>query len=507
MAMLDNLGQILPRAAKRFGSKTALICGERCFSFLDLEELSARLGNALRGLGIGRGDRVTLYGQNCWEWIISYYAVARIGAVINPINVMLTPEEVLYVVQDCGAKAVLASQDKGEALLDIKRDSPLHHVVLFGDAHRGSHSLTALLSAASNTLDEVPLAADEVSTIAYTSGTTGHPKGAVLTQRNVVCNSGLTATMHVRNCSDTVVTALPAAHVYGNVIMNGAFMCGMTLVLFPRFNELEVLNAIEQHRATMFEGVPTMYMYLLKCAELGKHSLASLTRCTVGGQTMPISKMQEVEERFGCPLLELWGMTEIAGLGTTHPLYGTNRLGSIGVPLPYVECRIADVLEAERTLPTGDVGELMVRGPIVMKGYYGNPKATTDAIEPDGWLHTGDLARIDSDGYIYAVDRKKDMILTGGYNVYPAEIERIIAGHPEVAMVAVGSQPDETKGEVARAYIVLKNGAAPDPDSILAYCRQHLAAYKVPRSVQFVPDLPKTSTGKVLRRQLKTLDS
>ena len=506
--MLDNLGQILPRAAKRFGSKTALICGECSFTFADLEELSARLGNALLGLGIGRGDRVTLYAQNCWEWIISYYAIARIGAVINPINVMLTPEEVLFVVQDCGAKVVLASQEKGDALLDIKGDSPLQHVVLFGEAkHGGAHSLAGLLSAASTTLDEVPIPGDEVSTIAYTSGTTGHPKGAVLTHRNVVCNSGLTATMHVRNSSDTVVTALPAAHVYGNVIMNGAFMCGMTLVLFPRFNEVEVLHAIEQYRATMFEGVPTMYMYLLKCAELGKRSLASLTRCTVGGQTMPISKMQEVEEQFGCPLLELWGMTEIAGLGTTHPLYGTNRLGSIGVPLPYVECRIADVLVAARTLPRGDIGELMVRGPIVMKGYYGNPKATADAIESDGWLHTGDLARMDSDGYIYVVDRKKDMILTGGYNVYPAEIERIIAGHPGVAMVAVGSQPDENKGEVARAYIVLKNGAAPDSDSILAYCRQHLAAYKVPRSVQFVPDLPKTSTGKVLRRQLKTLDS
>jgi long-chain acyl-CoA synthetase len=313
--------------------------------------------------------------------------------------------------------------------------------------------------------------------------------------------------MHVRNTSDVVVTALPTAHVYGNVIMNGTFMCGMTLVLFPRFDEQQVLRAIADHHATMFEGVPTMYMYLLKCGDLGKHSLASLTRCTVGGQTMPLSKMQEVEERFGCPLLELWGMTELAGLGTTHPLYGTNRLGSIGVPLPYVECRIADTLEASRTLPTGEVGELMVRGPIVMKEYYRNPKATSETIEADGWLHTGDLARMDAEGYIFAVDRKKDMILTGGFNVYPAEIERVIAGHPEVAMVAVGSQPDEDKGEVARAYIVLKNGVVPDCDSILAYCRQHLAAYKVPRSVRFVADLPKTSTGKVLRRQLKTLDN
>ncbi len=506
--MLDNLGQLLPRAAKLFGSKIALICGERSFTYLDLEQLSARLGNALRRLGVTRGDRVTLYAQNCWEWIVSYYAIARIGAVINPINVMLTPEEVLFVVQDCGASAVMASKEKGDALLDIKGNSPLQHVILFGESDRsGAHSFSSLLSSASATLNAAPMAAVEVSTIAYTSGTTGHPKGAVLTHRNVVCNSGLTATMHVRNANDIVVTALPTAHVYGNVIMNGAFMCGMTLVLLPRFNEQEALQAIERYQATMFEGVPTMYMYLLKCADLGKHSLASLTRCTVGGQTMPINKMEEVEERFGCPLLELWGMTELAGLGTTHPLYGSNRHGSIGVPLPYVECRIGDPLDDLRTLPCGEVGELMVRGPIVMKGYYGNPKATADAIEPGGWLHTGDLARTDAEGYVYVVDRKKDMILTGGFNVYPAEIERVIASHPEVAMVAVGSQPDENKGEVARAYIVLKNGAAASPDSILAFCREHLAAYKVPRSVRFVADLPKTSTGKILRRQLKTLDS
>jgi len=505
---MGTLGEILPQAAARYGAKTALVMGDRCFSFSELEELSARLCNALRGLGVRPGDRVTLYSQNCWEWIVSYYAIARAGAVINPVNVMLTPEEVLYVVQNCGAKAVIASEDKGEALLDIKQDSPLQHVVLFGDSKRtGATSLARLLASANPKCEPVAVTPDETSTIAYTSGTTGHPKGAVLSHRNVVYNSGLTATMHVRNQSDTVVTALPTAHVYGNVIMNGAFMCGMKLVLFPRFNEQQVLEAIDHHHATMFEGVPSMYLYLLKSAELAKYSLRSLTRCTVGGQTMPVVKMEEVEERFGCPLLELWGMTEIAGLGTTHPLYGTNRHGSIGVPLPYVQCRIADSFDPNKILACGEIGELMVRGPIVMKGYYANPKATEETIEPDGWLHTGDLARVDEDGYIFAVDRKKDMILTAGFNIYPAEIERIIACHPEVAMVAVGSQPDEIKGEVARAYIVLKNGAVPDPESILSHCRQHLAAYKVPRSVCFVPDLPKTSTGKILRRELKTLDS
>ena len=505
--MVNSLGHILPVAAQKYPRKTALVCGGRSFTYKELDQLCARVANALRALGVGAGDRVTLYSHNSWEWIVCYYAIARVGAVINPVNVMLTPEEVLFIIRDCGAKAVLSSPEKGKPLLDVKEDSLLENIVLFGDQKFvGARSLNEMVTQASAECAAASVEPGAVSTIAYTSGTTGHPKGAVLTHRNVVLNSALTATMHGRNASDTVVTALPTAHVYGNVVMNGAFMCGMTLVLMPRFNELEALKAIQEYRATLFEGAPTMYMYLLKSPELEKHDLSSLTRCTVGGQTMPSAKMREVEERFGCPLIELWGMTEIAGLGTTHPVYCDNRHGSIGVPLPRVQCRIADVDDAHQTGISGEVGELLVRGPIVMDGYYGNPQATKAVLEPDGWLHTGDLARMDEDGYIYVVDRKKDMILTAGYNIYPAELERVIAAHPAVAMVAVGSRPDELKGETARAYIVRRDGAPLDEDEILSYCREHLAAYKVPRSVKFVSDLPKTSTGKVMRRMLSTLD-
>ena len=249
-----------------------------------------------------------------------------------------------------------------------------------------------------------------------------------------------------------------------------------------------------------------MFMYLLAHPELDRFDLSSLTRCTVGGQTMPAAKAEEFERRAGCPLLELWGMTEIAGLGSTVPWYGENRHGSIGIQLPRVECRIADLEDAARTMPAGEVGELMVRGPIVMQGYYGNETATRETIEPDGWLHSGDLARQDEDGYLWIVDRRKDMILTAGYNVYPAELERVIAMHPAVALVAVGPRPDELKGEIAKAYVVLKPGAGADADEIREHCREHLAAYKVPREVQFVDDVPKTSTGKIMRRDLKTLD-
>jgi long-chain acyl-CoA synthetase len=266
-----------------------------------------------------------------------------------------------------------------------------------------------------------------------------------------------------------------------------------------------ILESIQENRATMFEGVPTMYLYMLNAPQLRSFDLSSLTRCTVGGQTMPEIKMRQVEEAFGCPLIELWGMTELGGLGTTHSVYGPSRPGSIGVALPHLEARIAAPDEPGRVLPFGEVGELQMRGPMTMRGYLGRPEATAHALDADGWLHTGDLARMDADGYLYVVDRLKDMIITAGFNIYPAELERVIAEHPDVAMAAVGSIPDEHKGELAKAYIVLRQGALPDAAALERHCRERLAAYKVPRAFQFVDDLPKTSSGKILRRKLREI--
>jgi long-chain acyl-CoA synthetase len=505
--MLDNLGQILPAAAERFGDKTALIVGEQRFSFAALNDLADRLAGGLAEIGVGAGDRVTIYGANSWEWVVSYYAVPKLGAVLNPINVMLTPEEVAYVANDCGTKVILASKDKGEGILDIGNKSDVEALVLFGaDLPAGVSAFNALIERPAPGLVPAPGAPEDLSTICYTSGTTGHPKGAMLSHRAVIYNTAMTASMHVRTAADSVASALPCAHVYGNVVMNGCFLYGMTLVLHPTFDVRAMLASIEQHRVTMFEGVPTMFLFMLADPSFDEYDLSSLVKCTVGGQTMAVAKMEEVEARFGCPLIELWGMTEIAGLGTTFSAYGPRLHGSIGVAMPGVECRIAADDDAARTLARGEVGEFMVRGPIVMDGYYNNEQGTRETIEPDGWLHTGDLATMDEAGRVFIVDRKKDMILTAGYNVYPAEIERVIAVHPDVALVAAGPQAHEAKGEIAMAYVVLKEGASCSADDIIAHCRESLAAYKVPRAVQFVADLPKTSTGKIMRRRLKTLD-
>ena len=504
---MDYLGQISEHAARSFGDKTALVCEDKSFTFSEIDALACQLANGLAAKGVEPGDRVTIYSQTCWEWLVAYYGTAKTGAVLNPINVMLTPEEVGYVTNDCGARVIISAADKVDALLDVKADTPLEHVIAFGDtAPDGAIAFPDLLQGGKNRFEAAPRAGSDLSTICYTSGTTGHPKGAMQSQKSVILNAQLSAIMHRRMSDDTVVSALPCPHVYGNIIMNVCFLYGMTLVMLPRFDETAVLDAIHQHKATMYEGVPTSYMMILTHPKLDSYDLSSISRMTVGGQTMPVAKEEEVQERFKAPLLEIWGMTELSGVGTTHAWYAENRLGSIGVSLPYIECRVADVDDSSKTLPPGEVGELMVRGPLVMQGYFGNEKATKETIEPDGWLHTGDLVSQDEDGYFYVVDRRKDMILSAGYNVYPAEIERVLAGHPAVAMSAVGRQADELKGEIAKAYIVLKPGSEGDVDDVVAYCREHLAAYKVPRAVQFVEALPTTSTGKIMRRELSTLD-
>ena len=502
--MLDSLGQVLPHAASTFGDQTALVIEGRSFSFRELDDLSDALAASLARMGIKAGDRVTLYAPNSWEWIVSYYGALKTGAVINPINVMLTPAEVAFVTRDCGPSALIGSADKIKPALESGVTGLTAIVV--GDQSVAGAMLFNELIAKRQTFEPVAVKPEALSTIGYTSGTTGHPKGAMQSHRAVILNAAMTAQLHLKTPLDTVVTAVPCPHVYGNVIFNAAMMYGTKLVLHPRFDAGEILASISAHKATMFEGVPTMYMYMLVHPEFDSFALASLSRCTVGGQTMPVAKMQEVERRFACPLIELWGMTELAGLGTTFPSNGPHKLGSIGIAIPHSEARIADDADPAKTIPRGEVGELMIRGPIVMQGYYGNEKATREAIEPDGWLHTGDLATMDEDGAVFIVDRKKDMINTGGFKVFPAEIERVIAAHPSVAMVAVGGLSDELKGEIAKAYVVLKPGATPDAEGIMALCRAELAAYKAPRAIQFVADLPKTSTGKIMRRELRKLD-
>jgi long-chain acyl-CoA synthetase len=498
---------ILPHAARRHGERVALITDSRSLTYRELDELSDRVAAGLAVRGVGPDSRVSILAQNRWEWIAGYHGILKAGAVVNPLNVMLTVDETRYVLGDCGATAILTTPDRAPAMLEVAAELPaLETVVCFGDAPAGAVPFTDLLEPGASPPAATTPSPGELCTIGYTSGTTGRPKGAMQSHRAVLLNCALTATMHVRTADDVVVTALPAPHVYGNVVINGTFLAGGTVVLMERFDAAQALELIGRHHATLFEGVPAMYAMLLADASSGRADLSSLRRSTVGGQTIAVSIMEEWEARSGAPLIELWGMTEISGLGTTHALYAPNVHGSIGVALPGIEVRVGALEDTARTAATGEPGELLVRGPLTTLGYFGNPAATAELIDADGWLHSGDVAHADAEGHFFIVDRLKDMIITGGYNVYPAEIERVVAQHPAVAMVGVGRIADEVRGELARAYVVLRPGARLTEPELVEFCRPHLAAYKLPRSVRFVDDLPRTSSGKIIRRQLAELD-
>ncbi len=498
----STLTDLLNWAALSFRDKTFLRTPSGSASFAEISERVSRFATGFRRLGIGHGDRVTLWMENGWQWVASYFAILELGAIVNPVNILLTVDEVAFIAKDCAAKLLITNSPHAPQLSTQLRIKALQS--------RDAGAADLRVDRLEDLLKEEPLqgdAAHEVrsetpAAIGYTSGTTGRPRGAVLTHRNIVSNALMTALMHGRTSSDIVVSSLPCSHVYGNIVLNSSVAMGATLVLLPRFDEKLVLEAIDSYRATMFEGVPTMYMKLLGHEAMKRASLESLRICTVGGQTMPLVMMEAVERAFRCRLIELWGMTEIAGLGTTHPHNGPRKLGSMGIPLPLTEIKVVSVDDLHKEVDAEETGELVIRGAMIMKEYLGDSSATTEALLPGGWLRTGDLVRRDRDGYLFAVDRLKEVIINGGYNVYPAEVEQVIAQLDAVAMVAVAAAKDPFKGQVPKAFIVLKGGAQCDAVTVITHCKAHLASYKVPASVMFVEDLPKNSTGKILRRVL-----
>lgn len=496
-----GVAEILPYAAQRAPDDVALITGTRTLTYAQLDALSDRVAAALIGRGFAPGQVVSLFGPNSWQWITAYHGILKAGCVVNPINVMLTGPELRYVLDDCSAAGLFLGPAEAARVAEHIADArPTLRVTL--DA-----AFDELLDAApEDHRAPAPRGPREAGSIGYTSGTTGHPKGAVQSLESVLLNCAHTATMHGKNERDVILSALPAAHVYGNVAINGTFLAGGTVVLMERFDPAEALRLIELHRVTVFEGVPAMYSMLLALPDIGGADLSSIRVSTVGGQTFSTVVIEKWEKLTGAPLLELWGMTELSGLGTTHSVHAPPCPGSIGVSLPGLDIAIAPTDGSEGPVPPGVPGELIVRGPLVMLEYLGRPDATADALDAQGWLHTGDVAYLDESGHAFVVDRLKDMIITAGYNVYPAEIERVIAEHPDVAMVAVGRRADEIKGELAVAYVVPRSDAQPDAAAILDFCSGRLAAYKRPRDVVFVESLPTTSSGKLLRRKLRDLD-
>jgi long-chain acyl-CoA synthetase len=501
-----NLAVIAYEGAKRLPDKPALVEGERVLRYGELFEVAGRLAAALKAAGVRRGEHVALMFPNVPEFSVAYFGIQLAGCTAVPLNVMLTGEEIAYHLSDSDAAALLVWHELYPPAATGFADSATCRELLVlggepGDA-RGSGLAGPMAQHAP--VRELPdTRADDTAVILYTSGTTGRPKGAELTHFNLLYNADHAATrLHGLHQDSVALAVLPLFHSFGQtVIQNGTLMLGGTVVMLPRFEPGAAFETMSRRRVSFFAAVPTMYFALLHHDGAEDFDLKSLETCVSGGAPMPVEVMRAFDQRYGVSIQEGYGLSETSPVASCNVRERPKKPGSIGVPIWGVQFRLRDD-DGHWIEQNGVPGEICIKGYNVMKGYYKRPEATAEAIT-DGWFRTGDIAKRDDDGYYFIVDRKKDMILRGGYNVYPREVEEVLYTHAAVAEAAVIGMPDERLGEQVKAVVALKPGTQAQPDELIAHCREHLAAYKVPQQLELVAALPKGSTGKILKRALR----
>ncbi|AHN23175.1 fatty acid--CoA ligase family protein [Lysinibacillus varians] len=485
-------------------------------SYGEFEHTVGRFAQGLQDLGVQKGDHVAFLLGNTPHYLIALYATMRLGATAIPVNPIYTPDEISYILRNGDVKAVIAL----DALLPLVEVGvqAFPEVVTFvvcettadvaekiealsEEAKAKTHLFSHIVASATGSLEPVDIAQDDTAIILYTSGTTGNPKGAMLTHGNVYSNARDVSTYLGYRANDRIIATLPVFHVFAlTVVVNAPLISGATVLLTPRFSPSEIFTLAREQQATVFAGVPTMYNFLYLLPEGKPEDFSTIRLAISGGASLPVALLHNFEKKFNVRVSEGYGLSEASPVTCFNPLDRERKAGSIGTSINNVENRVVDVNGID--VPVGEVGELVVRGPNVMKGYYKMPEETAMAIR-DGWLYTGDLAKVDDEGYFYIVDRKKDMIIVGGYNVYPREVEEVLFAHDNIVEAAVVGYPDPNFGEAVHAYIVLKEVAATTTDDILAYCAKHMVKYKVPKVVEILDELPKNTTGKILRRTLK----
>jgi len=498
--MSATLFEMLAEGAARWGDRPALRLRERRLSYRELHAGACGLGRQLAWLGVRPGDRVLLTAPNVPEFAVGYFGILAAGGSVLPVNPLLKTEEVRYILEDSGASA-LVGMEQGKPLLLAARAQvgrPLPLVVL--DGPDGPEEQVVAWRGPAEGPPPGPSEAEGVAVCLYTSGTTGRPKGALLSHGNVLANLESCREVLTVDETDVFLTVLPLFHAFGATVMFlYPLMMGAQVVLEPRFVPDQILRSAAETRATFFSGVPSMYAVLGAAPRLAG-DLSSLRICLSGGAPLPVPVLEAFEGRYGVPICEGYGPTECAPVLTVNPPAGTRKVGTVGPPIPGVELRVVN--EEDVPLPAGQVGEIVARGGNVMRGYLNRPEETARALR-GGWYHTGDLGWLDQDGYCSIVDRKTDLILVGGLNVYPSEVEAVLLAHPAVREAAVVGVPDPIRGEVPKAYVVPREGTVPAASELLQWCRSRLANYKVPRMVVFPGELPRSLTGKVLKTVLR----
>jgi len=540
------LPQLLRNSAQSYPNKIAVrmvlkylplgLTIQSKLTYRELDELTDRFAAALQQLGVRQGDRVSIMLPNIPQQVIAYFGIAKAGAVVVNTNPTYTPRELQHQLADSGATVIVMLSGLYERLAQIRDRTEIQQVIiadvpdtlkwpftsLVAKQVRASglmktlepaadlHAFDTVIQNAPNQAQDVQVGLDDVVLFQYSGGTTGTPKAAMLTNRNLVAN-----TMQMRSWFTTVeegneriLGALPFFHVYGmTVTMLFAVATGSEMVLVPDpRNTNHVLDVIQNQKISLYPGVPGMYIGLINHPKVKEYDLRSIKACLSGGAALPVEVAEQFKAITGGNLVEGFGMTELSPVATANPINGESRAGSIGLPLPNTDVRIVSLVPDENNtyelLAVGEEGEIVVKGPQVMKGYWNREEETANTIDKDGWLHTGDIAKQDDDGYFYIVDRKKDLIIASGYNIVPREVEEVLFMHAKVKEAAVAGVPDPKRGETVKAYIILKDGERCEVDEIRNFCKENLAPYKVPTLVEFRTELPKTQIGKVLRRVL-----
>ncbi|MGN9804951.1 long-chain-fatty-acid--CoA ligase [Micromonospora sp. L32] len=516
--MTLNLATLLEDSARRHPDRDAVVLGDTRLTYAQVNGAANQVAGLLASRGIRPGDKVALSCPNLPYFPIVYYGILKAGAVVVPLNVLLKGREIAYHLADSDAKAYLCFEGTADLPMGAEgfagfqqTDGCEHFFLITADPGAASpidraQTLGRALAGQPATFDTVDTGETDTAVILYTSGTTGQPKGAELSHANLVLNAltcnrlfGALATDHERH-----LITLPLFHSFGSTVqMNAGFAVASTLVLLPRFAADQAVALLQREKITFFAGVPTMYWGLLGALteDVDVAEIARNIRVAVsGGASLPVEIIKQFKERFGVQILEGYGLSETSPVATFSDPERDPRPGSIGVPIWGVEVKLIDP-EWKTVEGIDEVGEIAIRGHNIMKGYYKRHGATVE-VTRDGWFRTGDLARRDEDGFYYIVDRAKDMVIRGGFNVYPREIEEVMLTHPAVSLVAVIGVPDESHGEEVKAFVIKKPGAEITEDELIAWCKENMAAYKYPRIVQFTDALPMTATGKILKREL-----
>jgi len=531
-----SVDELLRRAAKKYANRPAISFYGKSISYGELDAAADRFAAGLRRIGVRRGDRVSLVLPNTPHFIVAFFGVLRAGGIVVQTNPLYTARELEQLWTDAGVQTVIALDlfwhnvskaktnagvkrvvvcDVGEflktplrQLYPIKKKRDLRkqgHWPLVIPDEEGVHRFGDLVRTAGGPAPEKPESVDEVAVLQYTGGTTGTSKGAMLTHRNLVANAMQTAAWfpQATHGPEKVLGAIPMFHVYGlTAVMLFSIVTGNEVVLYPNPREIgAILKLINKTKPSLFPGVPTMYIAILRHPKLAKYDLRSIRACLSGAAPLPNEVRKQFESATGGRLVEGYGLTEASPVTHCNPLNGVVK-ECIGIPFPDTDAKVVDPDDPSTELSQGEVGELAVRGPQVMKGYWNKPEETRNVLR-DGWLLTGDLAKMDPDGYFYIVDRKKDMILCSGYNVYPREVEEVLFMHPAIGEAAAIGVPDPYRGESVKAFVVLKPGKTATEADLIAFCKERLASFKVPKAVEFATALPMSLVGKVLRRQLR----